>query len=35
VGKITGFMEFKRQEEAYLPPATRLKNYGIRHHPDQ
>jgi glutamate synthase (NADPH/NADH) small chain len=27
VGKITGFMEFQRQEEGYLPPATRLKNY--------
>jgi glutamate synthase (NADPH/NADH) small chain len=26
VGKITGFMEFQRQEEGYLPP-TRLKNY--------
>ncbi len=27
MGKITGFMEFKRQEEAYLPPASRVKNY--------
>jgi glutamate synthase (NADPH/NADH) small chain len=28
VGKITGFMEFQRQEEGYLPPAARLKNYA-------
>jgi glutamate synthase (NADPH/NADH) small chain len=27
VGKITGFMEFKRQDEHYLEPAARLKNY--------
>jgi len=27
VGKITGFMEFKRQDEGYLEPAARLKNY--------
>jgi hypothetical protein len=27
VGKITGFMEFKRQEEDHLDPAVRLKNY--------
>ncbi|MCG2585123.1 glutamate synthase subunit beta [Massilia sp. TS11] len=27
MGKITGFMEFQRQEEAYLAPAERLKNY--------
>jgi len=27
VGKITGFMEFERQEEGYLEPAARLKNY--------
>ena len=27
MGKITGFMEFQRQEEAYLPPVSRLKNY--------
>ena len=27
MGKITGFMEFQRQNENYLPPATRLKNY--------
>jgi glutamate synthase (NADPH/NADH) small chain len=27
MGKVTGFMEFERQEEAYLPPATRVKNY--------
>jgi glutamate synthase (NADPH/NADH) small chain len=27
VGKITGFMEFKRQEEGYLAPAARVKNY--------
>ncbi|MET0319706.1 MAG: glutamate synthase, partial [Duganella sp.] len=28
MGKITGFMEFQRQEEGYLPPAARLKNYA-------
>ena len=28
MGKITGFMEFKRQDEGYLPPAARLKNYS-------
>ncbi len=28
MGKITGFMEFQRQDEGYLPPATRLKNYA-------
>ena len=27
MGKITGFMEFERQEEGYLEPAARLKNY--------
>ncbi len=27
MGKITGFMEFKRQDETYLPPPVRLKNY--------
>ena len=27
MGKITGFMEFQRQEEQYLPPESRLKNY--------
>ena len=27
MGKITGFMEFKRQQETYLPPETRVKNY--------
>ena len=27
MGKITGFMEFKRQDEGYLEPAARLKNY--------
>jgi glutamate synthase (NADPH/NADH) small chain len=27
VGKITGFMEFERQEENHLEPAARLKNY--------
>jgi glutamate synthase (NADPH/NADH) small chain len=27
MGKVTGFMEFQRQDEAYLPPAARLKNY--------
>jgi glutamate synthase (NADPH/NADH) small chain len=27
VGKITGFMEFKRQEEGHLAPESRLKNY--------
>jgi glutamate synthase (NADPH/NADH) small chain len=27
VGKITGFMEFQRQEEGYLAPEARLKNY--------
>ena len=27
MGKITGFMEFKRQDEHYLEPAARLKNY--------
>ncbi|MCS6765682.1 MAG: glutamate synthase subunit beta [Candidatus Protistobacter heckmanni] len=27
MGKVTGFMEFERQEEAYLPPAERLKGY--------
>ena len=27
MGKITGFMEFQRQEEQYLEPAARIKNY--------
>jgi glutamate synthase (NADPH) small chain len=27
MGKVTGFMEFERQEESYLPPDTRVKNY--------
>ena len=27
MGKITGFMEFQRQDEGYLAPAERLKNY--------
>ena len=27
MGKITGFMEFQRQQETYLSPETRLKNY--------
>ena len=27
MGKVTGFMEYERIEEAYLPPAERLKNY--------
>ena len=27
MGKITGFMEFQRQEENHLEPAARLKNY--------
>jgi glutamate synthase (NADPH/NADH) small chain len=27
VGKITGFMEFQRQEEDHLEPSARLKNY--------
>ena len=27
MGKITGFMEFRRQEETYLPATARLKNY--------
>jgi len=27
MGKITGFMEFQRQNESYLPPETRVKNY--------
>jgi glutamate synthase (NADPH/NADH) small chain len=27
MGKVTGFMEFKRQDEAYLPAAERVKNY--------
>ena len=27
MGKITGFMEFQRQEEGYLAPEARLKNY--------
>ncbi|MGV8892810.1 MAG: glutamate synthase subunit beta [Burkholderiaceae bacterium] len=27
MGKITGFMEFRRQEETYLPAPERLKNY--------
>ncbi|WVN41683.1 glutamate synthase subunit beta [beta proteobacterium MWH-UniP1] len=27
MGKITGFMEFQRQEEGYLPVEARLKNY--------
>ena len=28
MGKITGFMEFERIEEGYIPVAERLKNYG-------
>ena len=27
MGKVTGFMEFERLEEGYLPPTERLKNY--------
>ncbi len=27
MGKVTGFMEFRRQHEAHLPVAERLKNY--------
>ncbi|WP_025917919.1 glutamate synthase subunit beta [Herminiimonas sp. CN] len=27
MGKVTGFMEFRRQEETYLPAPARLKNY--------
>lgn len=27
MGKITGFMEFERVEETYLPPAERVTNY--------
>ena len=27
MGKATGFMEFKRQDEAYLPVVERVKNY--------
>ena len=27
MGKITGFMEFARVEEAYAPASERLKNY--------
>ncbi|ESS13380.1 MAG: glutamate synthase subunit beta [Burkholderiales bacterium] len=27
MGKVTGFMDFERVEEAYLPPKERLKNY--------
>jgi len=27
MGKVTGFMEFERVEEGYLPPAERVKNY--------
>lgn len=27
MGKVTGFMEFKRQDEAYLPVDQRVKNY--------
>ena len=27
MGKITGFMEFQRQDEGYLAPEARLKNY--------
>ncbi|MBZ2206368.1 glutamate synthase subunit beta [Massilia soli] len=27
MGKITGFMEFERQEEAHIEPAIRVKNY--------
>ena len=27
MGKITGFMEFERQEEGYRPVPERLKNY--------
>jgi glutamate synthase (NADPH/NADH) small chain len=27
MGKITGFMEFERQKEAYLPTEKRVKNY--------
>ena len=27
MGKVTGFMEFQRQKESYLPAASRVKNY--------
>ena len=28
MGKVTGFMEFNRQDETYLPVAERVKNYS-------
>lgn len=28
MGKVTGFMEFERQKDAYVDPAARLKNYS-------
>jgi glutamate synthase (NADPH/NADH) small chain len=28
MGKVTGFMEFERQKDAYADPAARLKNYS-------
>ncbi|MFM8692797.1 MAG: glutamate synthase, partial [Limnohabitans sp.] len=27
MGKVTGFMEFERVEEGYLPATERVKNY--------
>ncbi|MEO5698254.1 MAG: glutamate synthase, partial [Burkholderiaceae bacterium] len=27
MGKVTGFMEYERQEEGYAPVAERVKNY--------
>ena len=27
MGKVTGFLEFERQEETYAPPAERKQNY--------
>ncbi len=36
MGKVTGFMEFRRQSEVHLPVAERLKNYRefVLHHAD-
>ena len=27
MGKVTGFMEYPRLDEGYIPPSERIKNY--------
>jgi glutamate synthase (NADPH/NADH) small chain len=30
MGKITGFLEFERQDETYEAPKERIKNYFLK-----